>query len=673
MRKQSVKKTLLTVSFIAMPLFALSPAHALTRGELLKGCEIPDRRPFPLDPKVPACTNFYDHVCDGVISSFKLRDDRSTHTFAFNDSHERMLHAKKTYLKKLRTMKDLSPRAQQLQNVFNACIDEKAGKIEEPQWVQKEASTIQAIQTRDQFLQLVGDRIDSPETSFLSIDEIPNQDDPLQRDLLFDVGLMTLPERTYYDKADVMKDFETLVTDFFKTLKMDNPTQRAASVVAFEKAFAQKYPLPEEFRELITQRRYVDRAAFAKSYPNLKTDAVLHKISKQAPFRDLMPETFAYLNQTLQTAPVETLKNVLAFHSIRGLMDDAYPDFFKKQFEFNRKHMGGPEKRPVREERCTMSMMRSFARELDAELLPVLFPDFSEAKVVALAEKVRSSLVSELQHNQWLSPEGKQGAIKKIKNATLLLVKPHTDDEWDFNPKAEYSPKTRIQNSRTLKTKLLEKSIREYGEKRNRTRWLMGPLTINAYYMSMDNVFVLPIGILQYPFYDPSLPDAANIAAIGSVIGHELGHSIDDKGSKFDESGKLHQWMTEKDLQEFQARGGRFVERFNRIGHNGTLTLGENIGDHVGITAAFQAAFGSTPAADVKPQAMKEFFYQYGRSWCQVMRPKYREMLLKTDPHASGEARVNEQVRHLDAFPNAFGCKSGDAMYLEPKERIKVW
>jgi putative endopeptidase len=408
----------------------------------------------------------------------------------------------------------------------------------------------------------------------------------------------------------------------------------------------------------------------------LKLGRILKRIPASTQFRNLEPETLEFLNAQLATAPVGVLKDFLIFHSAKDFMDDAYPEYFKKAFEFGRKNLGGPEKRPDRQERCTRMAMSNFGREMDAELLPILFPDFPEPKVVALAENIRGSILAGLKDNQWLSPQGRAGAIRKLKKAELLLVKPHTDDEWDFTPPAQYSPTARYANSLLLRKNLIEKEIREYGEKRNRRRWLMGPLTINAYYMPMDNTFVLPNGILQYPFYDPNLPVETNVAAIGSVIGHELGHSIDDKGSKYDENGKLHNWMSPKDLKEFERRGGQFVARFEKIGHNGKLTLGENTADHVGLTFAYRAAFGKDGATDKSSKRIDEdkaFFTQFARAWCQVVRPKYREMLLKTDPHASGEARVNEQVRHQLGFQEGFACKPGDAMYLSPDDRIRVW
>ena len=69
----------------------------------------------------------------------------------------------------------------------------------------------------------------------------------------------------------------------------------------------------------------------------------------------------------------------------------------------------------------------------------------------------------------------------------------------------------------------------------------------------------------------------------------------------------------------------------------------------------------------------KEFFVQYARLWCGKIRKVYVKKLLKTDPHALGWERVNQQVVHQDGFYEAFSCKKGDKMYLENSRRIKIW
>ena len=101
----------------------------------------------------------------------------------------------------------------------------------------------------------------------------------------------------------------------------------------------------------------------------------------------------------------------------------------------------------------------------------------------------------------------------------------------------------------------------------NQQAWGMGPLTVNAYYAPEINKFVMPIGILQFPFFAADGDVIENLGAVGAVVGHELGHSIDDQGSKYDSSGRLKQWMTEADLKNFSSRSSIYLYycfRFNR-------------------------------------------------------------------------------------------------------------
>src|SRR5262245_7591986 len=108
---------------------------------------IPARREFPVDTKAKPCADFYAHACNEAIAGFKLRDDRSSHAFAFNDSSERLLEAKKKWLKELAAAKTppATERARELRDVFVACNDEKAGKLEEPRLVKTALAEIDAL------------------------------------------------------------------------------------------------------------------------------------------------------------------------------------------------------------------------------------------------------------------------------------------------------------------------------------------------------------------------------------------------------------------------------------------------------------------------------------------------------------------------------------------------
>ena len=57
--------------------------------------------------------------------------------------------------------------------------------------------------------------------------------------------------------------------------------------------------------------------------------------------------------------------------------------------------------------------------------------------------------------------------------------------------------------------------------------------------------------------------DAVNYGAIGSVIGHEIGHGFDDQGSRYDGEGRLVDWWTEADRSAFDERAGRLIAQYD--------------------------------------------------------------------------------------------------------------
>ena len=66
------------------------------------------------------------------------------------------------------------------------------------------------------------------------------------------------------------------------------------------------------------------------------------------------------------------------------------------------------------------------------------------------------------------------------------------------------------------------------------------------------------------------------------------------------------------------------------------------------------------------------FFIAFARSW----RSQYTEAALRsqlaTDTHAPDRYRI-ATVRNLDAWYDAFGVQPGQALYLPPAARVRVW
>lgn len=657
---------------------------ALSCGSALQGAPapkkpssaIPDRREFPVNKALNPCDDFFQYACSDVTASFKLRPDRSSHTFAFNDSAERLLEKKKAFLKQLsadaKAGKKLAPRSADLATVYNACMDPKAQAAEEKKLLEEDLKELAAIKNFDEFQKFLEQKREKAAFSFMDVGNTANLDQPEWYDFYFFINMMTLPERSYYENPEVRADFEKVLVAFFQTAGKKAPEAKAQAkaVLNLETEFAKVFPLPAEMRDIMVQKREATPEQLKKLYPAFRFDSFLARVPETIKIRHFTPEAFAFAQKTLSEGDLEQVKSLYLFRHLGKTLDDAYPAFWKTYRAFEVKHLGAPAQRSSRDERCTGLVMENFTKELDAELLPQIFPAFPEEKFVALAESVRQSIIAGIKNNEWLSEAGKAGAIEKMTQAKLQLVKPRTEAEWYFNPPASYDPKLPIENLERLHAKLQDRTFVELKSKRNPDLWGMGPLTVNAYYSPDDNKFVMPIGILQYPFYDPSLPIEVNLGAVGAVIGHELGHGIDDQGAMFDAKGKLRQWMDDKDLAQFKERGKSFVAQFGAIGLNGNLTLGENIGDLTGVTFAYRAAF---PDGKGTVEMKQNFFLQYARVWCQVVLPKFAEQLKKIDPHSPGWARVNQQMKNQPQFAEAYACKAGDKMVLPAKDVVKIW
>ncbi|OBI14155.1 peptidase M13 [Mycobacterium sp. E2462] len=311
------------------------------------------------------------------------------------------------------------------------------------------------------------------------------------------------------------------------------------------------------------------------------------------------------------------------------------------------------------------------------------FPPDAKARIDTLVDNLQAAYRQSIGELDWMTPETRERALTKLGKFTAKVGYPNKWRDYSTLVIDRGDLYGNFQRGYALEH---DRDLAKLGGPVDRDEWFMTPQTVNAYYNPGMNEIVFPAAILQPPFFDAEADDAANYGGIGAVIGHEIGHGFDDQGAKYDGDGNLIDWWTDSDRREFGARTDALIAQYEgytprgldaKHHVNGAFTVGENIGDLGGLSIAllaYQLSLNGEQAPVIDGLTGEQRVF-YG--WAQVWRTKSREAeairRLAVDPHSPPEFRCNGVLRNIDAFYDAFGVASDDALFLDPQQRVKIW
>jgi putative endopeptidase len=69
----------------------------------------------------------------------------------------------------------------------------------------------------------------------------------------------------------------------------------------------------------------------------------------------------------------------------------------------------------------------------------------------------------------------------------------------------------------------------------------------------------------------------------------------------------------------------------------------------------------------------QRFFISYAQIWRGKVRPEEVRRRIVTDPHSPPEFRVNQVLKNIPEFYEAFEVQVGDGLYLPESDRVKIW
>jgi len=307
------------------------------------------------------------------------------------------------------------------------------------------------------------------------------------------------------------------------------------------------------------------------------------------------------------------------------------------------------------------------------------FPASEKARAEAMVANELAAFARRIDNLAWMAPATKAKAKAKL---AALKVGVGYPDKWRDYGKLEVVRGDAYGNAQRAQLFDYHRNLDKLGHPVDRGEWVMNPQLVNAVNLPAMNALNFPAAILQPPYFDPSRPIVMDYGATGSVIGHEISHSFDDQGALFDATGRLANWWTPEDFAHFKASSAQLIKQYDAyrpfpdLAVNGTLTVSENIADVAGLAAAYDAyrlAAGGKEAPAVQGlTGDQQFFVSFAQGWRRKARePAVRRQIL-TNGHSPAEYRA-DTVRNLDAWYPAFGVKPGDALYLAPADRVRVW
>lgn len=500
-------------------------------------------------------------------------------------------------------------------------------------------------------------------------------------------GGLGLPDREYYFTDDAKsKEIRTkYVIHIEKMLTLAgiaDAKPKAAEIMALETLMASKQMKKEETRNIAGLYNKYAVSKLNTLMPDFDWQGMLKEAGTNNPDSVVVAQVnyTKDLNDIIKNTPMVTWKTYLKWSLVHGAAGALNTALDEENFNFNGTVLNGvPKQRP--QWRRAVGIVNGSLGEMVGKLyVEKHFSPAAKARMLTLVGNLLKAYEASIKSLEWMSPETKTEALKKISKFTPKIGYP---DKW-----RDYSSLKIVKND--LYGNLTRSTAFEYnrmmkkmGTPVDRSEWGMTPQTVNAYYNPPLNEIVFPAAILQPPFFDMNADDAVNYGGIGAVIGHEIGHGFDDQGSTFDGDGVMRDWWTKNDLSEFKKRTGALAAQYSGfkvlsdLNVNGEFTLGENIGDLGGLTIALKAYHASlngktAPVLDGFNGDQRVFI-----GWGQVWLNKSREQALRkqvgTDPHSPAKFRVNGVVRNIPEFYTAFNVKPGDSLYLAPDKRVKIW
>ena len=682
----------LTVSLLKRLGFAVAAA-----GLLLASCAAPPAQQGSNDaltetpqgeiarlPRPRAGDDFYAHVNSDWLNTYELPADKAAYGVTTELADVAEAEVRTMIEQLIASHPKPGTLEQKIADLYSAALDVETIETRGIDPLRPHLERMRSARTYDDLTDLMGV---IGYASPISAGVAPSPAEPDANAVwIYQTGL-GMPHRGYYLDIDLKSTalqvaYRRHVATILSLLGYPDPESGAQRIYNLEYLIAQAHTDEDRSMSAAENMKAMNYAQLKAFAPGFDWDRFLASAGFAGADRFVITNYTAVpaLAALFHRVPIDDWKLWLEFHYASDFAPYLPKAFSDSAFDFFERQLSGVTERPPRWKFAVDIVNSELGDAVGQLYVQRHFSPQSKGEVDGIVANIRRAFEMRIRNLDWMDDKTRAAALVKLAALQGMIGYP---DTWiDYSgltvepgmlPEAIYSGALfELQQMRA-----------DLNRPVDRRQWPTPPHVVNAFYIPFGNIFFLPAGILQPPYYDPKADPAENYGGIGAVIGHEMSHGFDDEGRQFDSTGRNFDWWTDATDDRFLERSDRLIEQYNgycpyaEACVNGLGTLGENIGDLAGLEIAYAAwrlSLGGKEAPVINGlTGDQRFFIAYARTYREKIREELARALLEGDSHAPSQYRVNGVVRNMDAWYAAFNVKPGDRLYLRPEQRVKMW
>jgi predicted metalloendopeptidase len=590
------------------------------------------------DPAIRPQDDLYRHVNGRWLATTVIQEDRQAETAAAQllDQVERDVRAIVERLAAQPNRRPGSP-AQQVVDLYTSVVDARAIEARGVAPLAPELQAIDRIDSARALAERAGVLAATTTAAPFFVSVEPHPERPDQRVVQLSQGGLLLARDDYLDDSararQIRDQYRAYLEQIFTLVGRRSAASDASAVLSVEIALAraQAFGVPHgqltTLSSMLTEMPGFDWVAWARP----------QGIDRSMTLLVAQPSFFRAFAAMVPTVPWSTWQAWLVGRYLTAVAPYANRALNNARYEFFGRALGGQQAPRPDWKRGVSTVNATLADAVGRFYVEEHFSRDARARVSRIANQVIRSYREAVSGFDWPSSQSRVEAQGKIATLAARVGYP---DVWRDYRGLEVAPDDLFGNiTRALKFESVRR-MAQGGRASAAGEWPVGPQTVNAFYNPGNNEVVLPAAFLQPPYFDVAAEDAVNYGAIGAVIGHEIGHALDESGRRIPL--------------------GLTLEAFN---------------DLPGLSVALRAYHQSL---DGKPSPVidgltgdQRFFMGWARIWREKVRPEFARQMSISSPHPAGDLRANRTASHIDTFYAAFGVAAGDAMYIPPAQRTR--